>query len=143
MTMCFMSEGVQPFSLGPLIPWALHSQLRAWRFDLEAQCLADISIFYPSTAILPVTLSHNCFEAHLPTLTPVFGKGIRDSPKGRKIRWHRDKRATQVFPRTNLQRNLSWATPGGVFPKKTWGSIFLLGIRLGNESIRLLKDPVA
>ena len=44
--MCFMSEGVQPFSLGPLIPWALHSQLRAWRFDLEAQCLADISIFY-------------------------------------------------------------------------------------------------
>lgn len=46
------------------------------------------------------------------------------------------KRAAQVFPRTNLQRNLSWATPGGIVPKKTWGSIFLLGIHLGNESIR-------
>lgn len=119
-----MFEGVQPFSLGPLIPWALHSQLRAWRFDLEAQCLADISIFYPSTAILPVTLSHNCFEAHLPTLTPVFGKGIRDSPKGRKIRWHREREPPKFFQGQTFNETCLGQHPVEFFQRKLGGASF-------------------
>lgn len=88
-----------------------------------------------STAILPVTLSRS-FEAHSPTLTPVFRKGIRDSPKGRKIRWQREREPPKFFQGQTLNETCLGQHTVEFVPMKTGGSIFLLGIHLGNESIR-------